>query len=111
MMNNDRKQRFLIVSTVVALALMVAVIVIPNFIRARNTPSTNACINVLRQMDGAIQQWALENQKQPGDTIGMSDIIPYLKGEFRCPQGGNYAVGPAVSNGVTCSFPGHVLLQ
>jgi len=38
-----------------------AAIAIPNFIRARTTSQMNACINNLRQIDGAIQQWALEN--------------------------------------------------
>jgi hypothetical protein len=60
-------------------------------------------------MDGAIQQWALEYQKKPEDKIAMSDISPYLSHELQCPRGGKYTIGPAVSNGVTCSFPGHAL--
>jgi hypothetical protein len=62
-------------------------------------------------MDGAIQQWVLENHKKPEDRITMSDITPYLAPTLtnKCPQGGTYTIGPAVSNGVTCSFPGHVL--
>src|SRR5437667_11160723 len=35
----------------------------PNFIKARTTSQMNACINNLRQVDGAIQQWALEQKK------------------------------------------------
>ncbi len=80
-----------------------------NFIQARNTPASNACINNLRQMDGAMQQWAIENRKEPGDKVTMADITPYLKSSVRCPQGDNYTVGPAISNRVTCSFPDHVL--
>lgn len=60
-------------------------------------------------MDGAIQQWTLEQKKNPDEKVMFNDITPYLKNPVTCPQGGNYTVGPAVSNGVTCSFPGHVL--
>jgi len=42
---------------------IIVVVTIPNLVRARSCPCMNACINNLRQMDGAVQQWALENQK------------------------------------------------
>jgi len=45
---------------VVAIIGLLAAIAIPNFIRARQTSQTNACINNLRQIDAAKQQWALE---------------------------------------------------
>jgi len=42
---------------------MLAAIAIPNFVKARNTAQMNACINNLRMIDGAKQQWALTNAK------------------------------------------------
>jgi len=96
---------------VVLITFVATAIVIPNFIRARTTPASNACINNLRQMDGAIRQWVLEYQKKPEDKLTLPDITPYLSRELQCPQGGKYTVGPAVSNGMTCSFPSHVLPQ
>ncbi|MEK7706490.1 MAG: prepilin-type cleavage/methylation domain-containing protein [Verrucomicrobiota bacterium] len=107
------KRRWLFISVAILFALVAAAIVIPNFIRARTSAAMNACINNLRHMDSAIQQWALEYQKKPEDKITMPDIAPYLKDgdRLRCPQSGIYTVGPAVSNGVTCSFPGHTLPQ
>ncbi len=45
---------------VVAIIGLLAAIAIPNFLRARSTAQQNACINNLRQIDAAIQQWALE---------------------------------------------------
>ena len=71
----------------------------------------NACVNNLRQIDGAIQQWVLEYHKTPEAKMTMSDIRPYLSHELGCPFGGKYTIGPAASNVVTCSFPGHVLPQ
>lgn len=103
------KSKQLFVIAVVALGIGVGSVAIPNFLRARNTPSSNACINNLRQLDGAVQQWTLESRKQPGDAVILKDITPYLAHEVHCQEGGKYAVGPAVSNGVRCSFPGHEL--
>ena len=53
----------------------------------------------------------LENRKRSGDEFSLADITPYLKPDIHCPQGGEYTVGPAVSNDVRCSFPGHTLLR
>jgi hypothetical protein len=62
-------------------------VVIPNFVRTRSTSAPNACINNLRQIDGAKQQWALENRKSDSDVPTIADIVPYLAREMRCPQG------------------------
>src|SRR5579864_8090153 len=77
---------------VVAIIGLLAAIAIPNFVRARNTSQKNACINNLRQIDGAKNQWALENKKQDTDTPANSDIQVYLKGNVvpTCPSNGSY---------------------
>jgi hypothetical protein len=89
--------------------LMMA-IAIPNFVKARETAQMNACINNLRQIDAAKQEWALEKGKSPGDVPTVADLVPYLKdGKFPiCPSGGTYTIG-AVSNAPTCSIPSHKL--
>ncbi len=46
---------------VVAIIGLLAAIAIPNFVRARTTSQKNACINNLRLIDAAKQQWALES--------------------------------------------------
>jgi prepilin-type N-terminal cleavage/methylation domain-containing protein len=55
---------------VVAIIGLLAAIAIPNFLRARQTSQTNACINNLRQIDSAKQQWALEN------GIAATGVVP-----------------------------------
>lgn len=85
-------------------------IAIPNFVKARDTAQTNACINNLRQIDSAKQQWALENSK-PGDAVPTeNDLTPYLQNHQmpHCPAGGVYTIG-AVTNNPTCSIPSHKL--
>ena len=74
---------------VVAIIGLLAAIAIPNFVRAREKSQTNACINNLRQLDGAVQQWALEQKKADTDTYAMANLIPYIKGTAlpTCPAG------------------------
>jgi len=63
---------------VVAIIGLLAAIAIPNFLRARSTAEQNACINNLRQIDGAIQQWALETGQTASATVSAAEIQPYL---------------------------------
>jgi prepilin-type N-terminal cleavage/methylation domain-containing protein len=63
---------------VVAIIGLLAAIAIPNFIRARTTSQQNACINNLRQIDSAKQQWALETGQQTSATPADSNIQPYM---------------------------------
>ncbi len=63
---------------VVAIIGLLASIAIPNFVRARLTAQMNGCVNNLRCIDGAKQQWALETGKQDADTPTASDLQPYL---------------------------------
>ena len=92
---------------VIFIPLMLA-IAVPNFVKAREVSMQNACINNLRVLDAAKQQWALENGKDPGDVPTADDLKPFFKnGVFpTCPAGGTYTIG-AVSNAPTCSISGH----
>ena len=63
---------------VVAIIGLLAAIAIPNFVRARLTSQTNVCVNNLREIDYAKQQWALEFGQAGGVTPALADIQPYL---------------------------------
>ena len=63
---------------VVAIIGLLAAIAIPNFVKARETAQTDTCINNLRVIDEAKQQWALEKGQQPTATPVSSDLVPYL---------------------------------
>ena len=63
---------------VVAIIGLLAAIAIPNFVKARTTAQMNACINNLRQVDAAKQQWALESGQKPSATPTSANILPYL---------------------------------
>jgi prepilin-type N-terminal cleavage/methylation domain-containing protein len=86
---------------VVAIIGLLAAIAIPNFVRARTQSQKNACINNLRQVDGAVQQWALETKAAANATVVYSDIKDYLKNSVTCPSGGTSFSDSYVINGVT----------
>lgn len=90
---------------------MMAAIAIPNFVKARSTAQMNMCISNLRQIDGAKQQWALENKKQTTDTPTAQELDTYLHRSFttlKCPAGGIYTIN-AVGEKPACSIPQHDL--
>jgi len=94
---------------VVAIIGLLAAIAIPNFVRARQTAQRNACISNLREIDGAKEQWALENKKSNGDPIVKDEVDRYIKGgPPNCPAGGKYTYGN-VGTDPTCTVAGHVL--
>ena len=70
----------------------------------------NACLNNLRQIDAAKQQWALEKGKTVEAIPAPQDLAPYLPGNTLpvCPSGGAYTLN-AVGQLPTCSIPGHEL--
>jgi prepilin-type N-terminal cleavage/methylation domain-containing protein len=94
---------------VVAIIGLLAAIAIPNFVKARATSQMNACINNLRQIDAAANEFALEKGKKTGDAITLNtDLTPYIKLNSAtsipsCPAGGTYALG-AVGNTPTCTL-------
>ena len=73
---------------VVAIIGLLASIAVPNFVKARTTAQMNACISNLRQIDGAVQQWALDTKQGDTATVNASDVLPYLKNAVVCPSGG-----------------------
>jgi len=89
---------------------MLAAIAVPNFVKARDTAQMNACINHLRQIDAAKQQWALEGGKKDDAVPTAQDLTPFLKDRMlpSCPASGAYTIG-AVGVSPTCSIPNHKL--
>ena len=108
----SRKSGFTLVEIMIVVAIigLLAAIAIPNFVKARTTSQMNACINNLRQIAGATQQWALETKQAPDAAVAYTDIAPYLKSSVTCPAGGSAATFATsytlngVTNNPTCQI-------
>jgi len=109
------KQGFTLVEIMIVVAIigLLAAIAIPSFMKARTQSQTNACINNLRQIEAAKEQWALEKRKQQGIDAVTTEVMDYLKNPSsatNCPAGGAVAFNQVGTN-ATCSAVGglHVL--
>ncbi len=71
-----------------------------------------ACINNLRMIDAAKQQWALQKQRPAGSLLTAADLAPYLRSNTVpvCPAGGVYTLNP-VGIPPLCNIPGHALAK
>jgi len=73
---------------VVAIIGLLATIASPTWVRARTNSQKNTCINNLRQIEAAKQQWALETKQPTNANPAYTDISTYLKHAVSCPNAG-----------------------
>ena len=76
----------MIVLTIIGILLAIA---LPVFSNSRETTQKNICINNLRQISAAKNEWAVETNRANGEVPNLSDVTPYFKGgtdKVFCPQ-------------------------
>jgi prepilin-type N-terminal cleavage/methylation domain-containing protein len=95
---------------VVALIGLLATIATPTWVRARTSSQANTCINNLRQIESAKQQWALETRQATNAMPAYTDVSSYLKNAVSCPTAGtdtsfsgSYTLN-SVANPTTCNI-------
>ena len=83
MLNQIRNRRagFTLVEImiVVAIIALLAAIAVPGFLRSRKRSQATAILNDARIIDGAIDQYAIENNKKGSDTVTATNIKGFFK--------------------------------
>ena len=64
---------------VVAIIALLAAIAVPGFLRARKRSQASRVVNDLRLIDSAVDQYAIENNKATGASVGTADWGAYMK--------------------------------
>ena len=78
--SHSRRSGFTLVEImiVVAIIALLASIAVPSFLRARKRSQATSTLETCRMIDGAKDQYALENNKA-GMTPAPVDLAPYIK--------------------------------
>jgi len=64
---------------VVAIIALLAAIAVPNFLRARKRSQATRCLEDLRDLDHALDQYAIDNAKTSGCAATFTDLSAYIK--------------------------------
>lgn len=106
------------VMLVVAIIAILLSVVIPSYIKSTEASMKTVCINNLRKIDAAIEEWAAENHVMSGTQPTQEqegEIYSYIRnGKPSCPAGGGYTIYTVGSvPQVRCSLEdkGHKLLD
>jgi prepilin-type N-terminal cleavage/methylation domain-containing protein len=80
------------VMIVVAIIGLLAAISIPNYVKSREISFRKACIANQKQLEGAVQNWALETRQNSTTPIVSAALFGpnnYIRKVVVCPAGGN----------------------
>ena len=108
-----QRQGFTLVEIMIVVLIIgiIVSIAVPNFIQARHSARQSSCINNMKEIESAKEQWAMDQKKSNGDIADFTDLVGatlYLKSTPSCPSAGNYTVNP-IGSVPQCDVSGHLL--
>ncbi len=81
--NNKAAFTLVEIMIVVAIIGLLAALAIPGFVKARKQSQGRRILNDVRQMDAAVDQWALETGQTDGAAINTTSAGTYLKSAWK----------------------------
>lgn len=104
----DRKG-FTLAEIMIVLAIigLLVTAALPSFVLARVNSRTGACLNNLRLIEAAKEEWAMATNAADNAVTTDNDITPYLAGRKMptCRGGGTYTTNP-LNTKASCSIGG-----
>ena len=103
--NNKAAFTLVEIMIVVAIIGLLAALAIPGFVKARKQSQGRRIINDARQMDSAIDQWAVETGKKDDDPVDTTAAATYMKTAWSTNDllGNAYVINNVGSNQVQIS--------
>ncbi|HTS19412.1 MAG TPA: prepilin-type N-terminal cleavage/methylation domain-containing protein [Verrucomicrobiae bacterium] len=111
---NDRSAFTLVeIMIVVAIIGLLAALAVPGFVKARKQSQGRRILNDCRQMDAAIDQWALETGQTDGATVNSTGAATYLKTQWKTTDllGNSFAVSGVGTGQITIAATTKTALQ
>ena len=104
-MKRDPGYTLIEIMLVVAIIGLLASIATPHFIRTSQATMHSTCINNLRLIAAAKDEWAMENSATSGADVVHMQLTPYFKhGIPLCPRGTAYKLGLIGTDPVCVSY-------
>ncbi|MGD0650257.1 MAG: prepilin-type N-terminal cleavage/methylation domain-containing protein [Verrucomicrobiia bacterium] len=93
--NNKAAFTLVEIMIVVAIIGLLAALAVPGFVKARKQSQGRRIINDARQMDAAIDQWALETGQTDGSAVNTTSAASYMKTAWKTSDllGTAYTIG------------------
>ena len=111
-MFNKARRAFTLVEIMIVVLIIgiLLAIAVPNFVKARESSRTKACVANLKQLSSAVQQWAMDGKKTGAQAVTVANICGpglYIAGAVTgpvCPANGSAYVLTTVDANPTCTY-------
>ena len=103
----NAREAFTLVEIMIVVAIigLLAALVLPSFLKSRKQSQGQRIVNDARQMDAAIDQWAMETSQADGAIVNTVSASTYLKTAWKTSDlfGSRYRISTVGTNQIKIS--------